>query len=167
MGLDMYLFRVHKNRDKTFRQTIKSKNVSFENIGYWRKANAIHYWFVENIQNGVDNCEYYKVSQENLEDLLVICNKVLDSIKLVNGFVNVGREYTKDGGWRDIVESGKVVKDTTIAKELLPTADGFFFGSTDYDEYYVEHIKNTKKIINDILNNFDFENNYVVYMSSW
>jgi len=40
-------------------------------VGYWRKANQIHNWFVQNIQNGNDNCGNYYVSRENLETLKV------------------------------------------------------------------------------------------------
>lgn len=39
----------------------------------------------------------------------------------------------------------EVLKDNSKADELLPTATGFFFGSTEYDEryfYYVEKVKN-------------------------
>jgi hypothetical protein len=36
-------------------------------IGYWRKANHIHNWFVKNVQNAEDDCRDYYVSRENLE----------------------------------------------------------------------------------------------------
>ena len=52
------------------------KEVSIE-VGYWRKANAIHKWFVDNIQNGVDNCGSYYVSRESLLDLKDKCEQVL------------------------------------------------------------------------------------------
>ena len=35
----------------------------------------------------------------------------------------------------------KVLKDHSKAKELLPTRGGFFFGSTDYDEWYFSNVK--------------------------
>ena len=35
----------------------------------------------------------------------------------------------------------KVLDDNSLAEELLPTRSGFFFGSTDYDEWYFEDIK--------------------------
>lgn len=35
-----------------------------EDVGYWRKANAIHAWFVKNVQGGVDNCQSHEVSKE-------------------------------------------------------------------------------------------------------
>ena len=28
-----------------------------EEVGYWRKANAIHKWFVDNVQDGNDDCK--------------------------------------------------------------------------------------------------------------
>ena len=36
---------------------------------YWRKANMIHAWFVENVQNGIDDCGDYYVSQAKLKEL--------------------------------------------------------------------------------------------------
>lgn len=37
----------------------------------------------------------------------------------------------------------KVVLNTDICEEMLPTEDGFFFGCTEYDEYYVKDIERT------------------------
>ena len=100
MGLDMYLERHHKavegylgddldNMERTnpegFKfcepyiiergEYIKWKSLS-EEVGYWRKANAIHRWFVENVQNGVDDCGVYSVSKNQLEELLEICRDI-------------------------------------------------------------------------------------------
>ena len=45
----------------------------------WRKANQIHNWFVENVQDGIDDCSYHnEVTKEILEELLDICQRVLD-----------------------------------------------------------------------------------------
>lgn len=46
------------------------------NVAYWRKANAIHNWFVKNIQDDVDDCKTYYVSKESIEILLETCKKV-------------------------------------------------------------------------------------------
>lgn len=46
-------------------------------VAYWRKANAIHKWFVENVQDGVDNCDEYFVSRGNLRELLDTCKSAL------------------------------------------------------------------------------------------
>ena len=29
----------------------------FENVAYWRKVNAVHAWFVQTVQGGVDECQ--------------------------------------------------------------------------------------------------------------
>jgi len=76
MGLDMYLKKRtyvganydHNNVKGSIYLTvgknckelpIQLNRVSYieENVGYWRKANHIHAWFVENVQNGVDDCK--------------------------------------------------------------------------------------------------------------
>jgi len=43
-----------------------------ELLGTWRKANAIHGWFVRNCADGVDDCRPMWVSREKLETLLEI-----------------------------------------------------------------------------------------------
>jgi hypothetical protein len=57
--------------------TMEVREVTFEAM-YWRKANAIHRWFVDNIQDGVDNCAEYYVSTEKLTELRNLCKKVLE-----------------------------------------------------------------------------------------
>lgn len=49
----------------------------FTEVGYWRKANHIHAWFVENVQGGNDDCSYYTVTEDNLMDLKEVCEKVV------------------------------------------------------------------------------------------
>lgn len=48
-----------------------------EEIQYWRKANAIHKWFVDHVQGGKDDCGTYLVTREQLQELLETCNRVL------------------------------------------------------------------------------------------
>ena len=50
---------------------------------------------------------------------------------------------------RDLIFQVQV--DPKKAEELLPTQGGFFFGSTDYDEYYFKDLENTLEILNRIL----------------
>ena len=37
----------------------------------------------------------------------------------------------------------EVLEDRSKAEEILPAMSGFFFGSTEYDEYYFEDLKTT------------------------
>jgi hypothetical protein len=48
-------------------------------VCYWRKANAIHNWFVQNVQAGEDNCAEYRVSHNDLEQLRNEIKQVLDN----------------------------------------------------------------------------------------
>ena len=139
-----------------------------EEIGYWRKANEIHDWFVEHVQDGVDDCNYHdEVTEEVLEDLLSTCQKVLDSCEMVNGKIKNGYTLDKNGKKIPFMEDGKYVKDPSVAMELLPTTSGFFFGSTDYDEWYVNDIENTIEICKKALETTDFETQQIFYVSSW
>ena len=44
-------------------------------VAYWRKANQIHSWFVQNVQGGEDECQPHHVSREQLRDLRDLCAK--------------------------------------------------------------------------------------------
>lgn len=50
----------------------------YEDKAYWRKENAIHNWFVQNVQEGVDDCGYYEVPLSRLQDLITLIDKVLE-----------------------------------------------------------------------------------------
>ena len=92
----MSLNRVHyvrnwsHNEDKQYAVTAKLNNKSIpflgnignvtsvvEEVMYWRKVNAIHKWFVDNVQNGVDDCRNYYVSIDQLQELRSLCLAVL------------------------------------------------------------------------------------------
>ena len=139
-----------------------------DQVGYWRKANEIHSWFVDNVQDGEDDCRYHReVTKEVLEELLDVCNKVLASCELVNGEIENGYNFDEKGNRVPILVYGKYVKDSSVAEELLPTTSGFFFGGTNYDEYYVEDIESTIDIITQVLETTDFEKEMIYYVSSW
>lgn len=152
MGLDMYLYKkvyitsgdwikeefregITVTRGGNSHPTIKNDRIRYviEEVGYWRKANHIHKWFVDNVQNGVDDCGSYRVTKSELKDLFEICQEV--------------------------------VKDNSKAHELLPTNEGCFFGSTDYDQYYYGSIIETIDILEECLGDKDAES--FEYHSSW
>ena len=149
-------------------ENIKPERISYviEDIGYWRKANAIHKWFVDNTQDGDDkNGEESYVSRAKLVQLLELCNKVLESSKLVSGKIETSYTFTPEGKRKPILTPGKIIKDPIIAKELLPTQEGFFFGSTGYDQYYIEDIQYTKELLEKVL--AEPEDGEIYYHSSW
>ncbi|HEY7348116.1 MAG TPA: hypothetical protein VH599_07320 [Ktedonobacterales bacterium] len=142
---------------------IDSEKITYliEDAGYWRKANAIHRWFVVNVQRDNDDCKQYCVSEEQIQALLDIVNKVLGASELVEGEIVNGHSF-KDGNGTPIRQPGKLIKGPTVAKELLPTSDGFFFGSTNYDQFYIEDLQLTKEILEKALQK---PGDY--YSSSW
>ena len=113
----------------------------------WRKANAIHKFFVDTCQEGNDNCQRHYVSRGDLQILLDRINTILD-IK-----TPVAREMK--------------------AEELLPTdVEGCFFGSKEYDDWYYQDLERTKDILEKV---FEYEENAEAgkcfdsfyYQSSW
>lgn len=51
---------------KPLQNIYSKKSTIFEEVASWTKANHIHGWFVNNIQNGNDNCHYYFVTEDDL-----------------------------------------------------------------------------------------------------
>lgn len=119
MGLDMYLYR-------------GEKEAPLEEVGYWRKANAIHGWIVDNVQNGDDNCDLYVFPLDKMVELYFLCDQV--------------------------------IKSPSKAQLLLPHRKGCFFGSYEYDEWYMQDIKYTKKLLKKCLRT---PRESYVYESSW
>jgi hypothetical protein len=163
MGLDMYLTAkryTSKYQNKELNKklwelfdleeydNLGSAEVSFE-CGYWRKCNQIHNWFVVNCQSGEDDCREYDVSREKLIELKEVCEKV---VKILS------EQKTKKVMIKDTFSEKefehKIYEDTEEIEALLPTKQGFFFGSYEYDEDYLAEIEDTIRIINKCLEKF-------------
>jgi len=153
MGLDMYMTgkryisdyrkedeelskELNKIEIKGKPENIEIKKIEFE-VGYWRKANAIHGWFVENVQDGEDNCREYEVPREKVYELLKICQKI------------------------------SLFRDEVIATKLLPPTNGFFFGNSKIDEFYYADIDNTIPILKDAIELIEDCNCDIYYQASW
>ena len=59
-----------------------------------------------------------------------------------------------------------VLDDKSLAKELLPTSEGFFFGSTQYDSNYFGNLAYTVEVCEKAIACLN-EGIRVVYSSSW
>ena len=67
----------------------------------------------------------------------------------------------------DLIKScDEVLKDNTKAEEILPTTSGFFFGSTDYDKYYFEDVKNCKEQMKKLHSTMS-DDDFVLWHFSW
>ena len=159
MGLDMYLIRRKKD--------LKSKDYwdfDKEEI-YWRKANAIHKFFCDNGEE-IEEEIIYKISKESLQELLNKCIEVLQKAIAKDGKIQNGSQY-KNGEWEPIMQDGKYIVNEEEIADILPTQSGFFFGSTNYDEYYLEDIEYTKKELEKLLETFNFDEYDCYYLASW
>jgi hypothetical protein len=171
MGLDMSLSRRTRVSDRSalkitgLKSKVNPARVTYiiEEAGYWRNANAIHEWFVDNVQGGNDDCRRYYVSPEQLKELLEAVETVLAASELVDGDVKTGERY-EDGKRVPMMEKGRCIKDPSVAREVLPTQSGFFFGSTDYDQYYYDDLVLAKSILETAV--ADHDGSYY-YESSW
>jgi hypothetical protein len=156
MGLDMYLSKKRRSTKE------------YEEVAYWRKANHIHQWFVENVQRGEDDCREYHVPRKRLEELLNTVNAVLQASRLVPGKVTNGYNVTMVGSKyveTPIIEDGRRIADPSVAQAMLPTQEGFFFGGTDYDESYYADLEHTRDVLTEALAQPDDVRFY--YQSSW
>jgi hypothetical protein len=116
-----------------------------EEVMYWRKANHIHAWFVDNVQGGTDDQQSYHVKWDKLRELLTACEAVIKASKLVDGKVISYIVWDSDTKADVAVrEPGKVIEDPRVAQTLLPTREGFFFGTCEYDEDYLNDVVRTR-----------------------
>lgn len=108
------------------------------NVAYWRKANQIHGWFVQNVQDGEDDCKLYHLEREKLQELVELCKRV----KADNGLADELLPVTAGFFF------------------------GNYDPATAYDEYYFEQIDNTIEMLDHVIavatDDLDF-----VYQSSW
>ena len=61
----------------------------------------------------------------------------------------------------------KVLADHSLAQELLSTRSGFFFGSTDYDEWYFKDVEDCKQQMEKLLSMYDEDTDVVIFIMSW
>lgn len=140
----------------------------FKELGYWRKANHIHAWFVNKVQDGTDDCSYYFVTEDQFLELKETCEKVLAlkpfSIEENSELFYVGASTLIDNG---VITKKDYEELEAKLEELMPTQAGYFFGGTDYNPFYFQTVEETLEIANKILENGDFDKEVYLYHSSW
>lgn len=205
MGLDMYLYAEKNISEYDFvdvnGQLSKRDNLEYDKVlkatkmntlpksdyasvtikaqvAYWRKANAIHNWFVRECANGVDNCQDIYVSREQLIELRDECVKAIadrdkatpdqdttKSIQMGDDPKAVIEQIIKEFQEQVLNEAKKATDTLALPKGGLEPVSGFFFGSTDKDEYYYKQVEYTLDTINALLAN-DKTLSYT-YRASW
>ena len=64
----------------------------------------------------------------------------------------------------------QILENHSLAEELLPTQEGFFFGSTEYDEYYFKDLEDTLEPLGEIIQELNQNDEILydlVYIASW
>ena len=91
------------------------------NCVYWRRANAIHKWFVDTLANGVDECQPIYVTKENLHTLVSLCEQVLadptraeELLPTTSGFFFGGTAY--DEWYMEDIKHTKESLDRVISE---------------------------------------------------
>jgi hypothetical protein len=72
-------------------------------------------------------------------------------------------EVTKDMLGMLLDRCTMVLEDRSRADELLPTTSGFFFGSTEYDDWYFNKLEDTIQKITPILSDGDIKDGDLYY----
>ena len=174
MGLDMYLhatkyfssFSEADTRDKLEKvigRKFQSCEVKVE-VGYWRKANQIHKWFVDTCGKELDddnNCDM-EVSREQLAELKALCEQIIEILD--KQLLEKVKKYDK---WNKKDYEHEVYTDTKEVEKLLPRSQGFFFGDYEYDEYYKADLEQTITIINKCFEEYDEKDWYFSYRASY
>ena len=116
------------------------KSKEEKQIAYFRKVNFL-VRFMESYGE-IENCKDFKVSKEMIEDLRDRCSLIIK---------------TRDPQ-----------KKEELARMFLPTRSGFFFGSTDYDDWYYNNVKEVKAACNKILTQMEkLKTTESIYFHIW
>ena len=183
MGLDMYLYKKtyvknwnhmspeerHKitiKKGNKVRKDIKPERVSYivEEVGYWRKFNALHNRFVQDCADGVDDCKEMLVPKETMEQILNDLKEIkvsLDKSPKKKVQVEVGWS-----GGEKMYDEIEVYEDTSVVEDLLPPTPGFFFGSTEVDKYFYQEVCNTIELFEELLTENEGAGDFH-YEASW
>lgn len=147
MGLDMYLTKrtyVWKDYDKNKRELC--------DIVLPDKYSAIK---PERIKEVVEEVAYWRKAN-HIHKWFVE--------KIQGGKDDCGDYYVSHAQLKELIEACKaVLLNRDKASEILPTQSGFFFASTDYDEYFFTDCQDTVNELEPLLE----EKGEFYYHSSW
>jgi hypothetical protein len=155
MGLDMYFSTRHATSKRVDRKT--GEEVTLD----WGLPNASDvYEGSKTITTMIDTeCGYFRKFNAL-------------HVYLVNHFGddedNCQPIYIAKSGVEQILANLKEIQeDHAKAQSIMPTQSGFFFGSTDYDEWYFAYIDEAITMFTDVLAVLEDEDDCLVYQASW
>ena len=68
---------------------------------------------------------------------------------------------------KDLIEDcKKVIENHSLAEEILPTSEGFFFGGKEFDDQYFQQLKSTVESLEPVIKDTS-ENDHFIYHDWW
>lgn len=166
MGLDIYFERTYKHDWETSKN---KNNLEFTQVGYFRKVNCLIPFF-----GYEDNCQYLAVTEYQMKELVKVAKELLKEHHAINSSILSYKEMLNV--YKDNEEMKKETQEkidalwanfAEIAHEKLPTTSGFFFGSTEYKDWYVNDLTEIVNVFEEILDSTDFEIDQIVMYCWW
>lgn len=163
-------------------------------VAYWRKVNFLHGYIVRTFAGGVDECQEIELKRRDIELILSKVREVADVLagkRLIpqkrvgaKGFRGIYADDPDKEPYTIQAANGRLTfpkalddklcegyfKVEASAKEqldrLLPPRHGSFFGSYEYDNFYVWDVFDTVVKLNKVLDEWDDGFRYI-YQASW
>ena len=66
-----------------------------------------------------------------------------------------------------LVKCKQVLEDNSLAETLLPTQGGFFFGNTEYNDWYFYYVKEVYDKFSEIAEDFNSDEDMLSMVCSW
>lgn len=171
MGLDIYFKRVNKI-DFEFAKKKDTEDayneLEIKNVGYFRKVNCLLPFF-----GYEDNLSVHPIEKCQIEELVSIAKELLKEHHAINSSILSYKEIL--GVYKDDKKKTKEIQEkidalwanfAEIAQEKLPTTSGFFFGYTEYKEWYVNDLTEIVNVFEEILDSTDFDIDQI-FMYCW
>ena len=141
----------HDELEKTYKvcKSVYNSLMEREEVAYFRKVNLLIPFFKYG-----ENCSDLIITKDQVEDLIGTCSNVLDH------FSNLKQLYKEE----DVYTEEEWIE---YCQEVLPNQDGFFFGSYEYDEWYLDKVEYVKKLFEEVIENVDWERQDLVMYCWW
>jgi hypothetical protein len=152
MGLDSYLYKKNYVRQGEWVKPEYRTEVEVKTGGEVDKTIK-----PERIRYIVEEVAYWRKANQ-------IHNWFVKNVQ--DGIDNCQTSYVSRDNLQELLDvCNQVIADNSLAETLLPTGSGFFFGSTEYDEWYFKDISNTIVYLTEILE--DESADEFEYYASW
>ena len=132
MGLDMNMYATQNseaNEQNLFEEDYYTDLKSW----YWRKANQIHNWMVNNVQSGNDDCGLYEVSISQILELhkeitFAMATKDTSNLPPTAGFF-FGSTEVDSWYWENLADTKKYLEEMQDLFEENPETQFFYCSS--------------------------------------